>query len=201
MTNEQFREKVRVVASILSYSILFDIDPNKRTAILSQLTSKAKLHIRNGGWKNEGRIRISGEYPQSVHWYRHERELESISITETKTAVTIAAEIQRRLFPKYLPEFEKAITSAKEHDEYIDTRLANIKSLASIAGAKFYHDPPSNREPSFRFGGDGDYGHIVKPDGKDRIRIELRRLTLGQATRVIEALKSKHPTLETLLSA
>ena len=73
----------------------------------------------------------------------HERM--SIGVSPNKSPAQMARDINRRLLPDYLVEFEKAFQSHCEWEVYRKQRLETLKSLAEIVGIKPKLEPHSDR--------------------------------------------------------
>lgn len=194
MNKADFHTKIDGIARQLNYVVEYPTEEmgSTNTATLRRVRDQAILWIRNSGHGSSDRFKISGHYPSGDSGYRpYGIKAVEISISTKKGVYQIAREIGRRLLPKYLVELQKAIADIKSDSDYRATRLANLGKLAGLAQANLFPDPSTNsgREPSFRFGGEGNYSHLVKCWGKDAIQMELDNLTMDQARMVIEVLK------------
>ena len=189
MEKQAFRDYVVAIANKLGYQVEWPPDDsNRKTAHI--FNGDVRLWVGNDTWQAKGRITISGCYPTAEDGRRIRIEEHSITVTETKTPQQIAREIERRLLSVYLPDLERAVKQIQKHEEYIGTRIRNMRELATFAGAKFILPGARDRQqdPVFRFGGDRDYDHLVKPHGKNSVNMELSGLTVQQAKAVIAAL-------------
>lgn len=196
MNRAYFERKIEAIARILDFKVEFaaeDMDSLSNSATLRRDHDHAELWIRNVREGNKDRFKISGHYPIGESGYRpHDIKAAEISVTTKKTPYQIAREILWRLLPEYLIELDRAISIIEVHDDYTAIRLANLGELAGLAHANLFPDPSTNsgRDPSFRFGGEGNYLHHVKCWGSDKIQMELDNLTMDQAKKVIEILKN-----------
>lgn len=69
----------------------------------------------------------------------------SIGVSPNKSPARIARDIQRRLLPNYLVEFEKAFEQHNAWEITRKQRLETLKSLAEIIGVKPKLEPHSDR--------------------------------------------------------
>ena len=196
MEKQAFWGCVQVIAEELDYIVEWPPgDHSTKTAHV--INGNVRLWIGNDTWGAKGRITISGCYPRAEDGRRpYGTESHEITVTEKKTPQQIAKEIERRLLPKYLPDLEKAVKQIQEHEDYVGTRIRNMRELAQFAGVRFA-SPNDNRDPAFRFGGDRDYDHLVKPHGKNLVNMELSSLTVEQAKAVIAVLGYGNGSAET----
>jgi len=182
MNNAHFRRKVLNVADILGYEAECSVSVNRA----SMSRDDALLFISS----SDGRLRISGVYPHSKDGNRgYNLKDVTITVTVEKSATLIAREIERRVLPDYLEELEEATRQVNERNDYTETRGANIQELSDVAGVSIASG--FDRDvPAFRFGGDRNYQHQVKCQGKDTIEMKLDSLTVEQARKVITVLKN-----------
>lgn len=182
MNSIDFRSKVKDIADLLGYESECSVSCNRGS--LSK--DEAILFISS----SDGRLHISGRYPADKSGYMgYGRKKAAIWVTAEKSACRIAQEISKRLLPQYLPALEEAVAQVKDQDDYTDTRLANVQELGHLAGVGL-RSGCDRDVPRFRFGGEGNYDHEVKCQGKDTIEMKLDSLTMEQAKKVIDLLKN-----------
>jgi hypothetical protein len=110
----------------------------------------AGLHLRHGGWRNEGRIRIRGELHPA--YKPHLAPKFEISVADTKSAATIARDITRRILDAGYWEVLAVTLERKRDAEEAERRRAELFSvlLEVLNGQAFGY---SNR---IRIGGGPD---------------------------------------------
>lgn len=86
----------------------------------------AGLHFHLDAWKK--RVRISGDFPQNYHPYGKSFE---ITVAQDRPAAAVAKEIERRLFPEYLP----AVAAAIERKAAAERQVAEAAAVAAELGA------------------------------------------------------------------
>ncbi|MFZ2937616.1 MAG: hypothetical protein WA066_02805 [Candidatus Omnitrophota bacterium] len=134
MEKQEFISKIQKVADILGYEMTVPEESFINQAELKK--DNIWIHIRNGVYQNEQKIKISGSYPRDCHNQDSSYGLENPSIrcSQDKTPEQIARDIQKRFLPDYMEDLQKVIEQNKTIQEKADTKYHTIKALADFLG-------------------------------------------------------------------
>ena len=143
-----------------------------------------------------GRIRVYGDYPRDrkhnhvgdVYVDNNKLTQPEITLSASKTAEQMVADINRRFMPYYKQYFAAALKKATEADSYEDSTSS---VLTAIKGAKLTQWEAEHYEVSISAGSDDDsiYGN-VKASG-DSIRLDVSGLTVEQMKSIMTIIKGK----------
>jgi hypothetical protein len=160
-------------------------------AHLTGPTGEERLHLYLDNWKN--RVRISGGFPQDYDPYGKKFE---ITVAESRPAREVAKEVQRRIFPEYLPAIAEALArKAADLQRCADAR-ALAAELAAVIGAQVDKSEAAVRrhsDHSFRFDGAGPLEDISL-EGKiwegEEFSIDLKfRCNAALAAELLQAVR------------
>ncbi len=134
MEKQGFITKIQNVADILGYIMTIPKESYQNQAELTK--DNIKLHIRNGGYKNESKITIWGSYPRDCHNTSNTYGLKnpSIGCSQDKSSEQIARDIQKRFLPDYMEDLAIVIERNKAIQIQADARYITIKKLADCLG-------------------------------------------------------------------
>ncbi|MEB3190443.1 MAG: hypothetical protein VKL42_08890 [Snowella sp.] len=113
--------------------------------------SQAKLYLNEN--EREKKIKISGCFQilMSYGWENlSHNAVDSINAAVTKSPAQVAKDINRRLLPYYLPEFERAVEVQNRWEVQRLEKLETIKLLAEIAGLEPKLEPHTDRIYGYR---------------------------------------------------
>lgn len=181
--------------------------PNSFT--ITRATDGLQLLLRQGGYGNEGKIRISFLRPrdskgQSVMVYENHVELNNpkIGVSENRPSKEIAGAITKRLIPTAVKLLGLVNEKIAQSNNFYNTKEAAIRRICEVlqvkptldrSGAELSTeiDPYiASGVPSFQKKG---YGKI-SVSGAESISIELKSMDLKTAEKIVaaisEALKS-----------
>lgn len=129
----------------------FPEDWGRIGAWLTDPDSKAQLAIGEtqsrpskgivGPTHGDGRLDVSTDYPRDSQGNSAYEPRPKITISSSKTGAQIAKDIERRLFPEYLPLLQKVLTRYHAYDEHEKNASAVAKQIADVVRVK--HDPKS----------------------------------------------------------
>ena len=100
--------------------------------------------------RNKNMIVVRGDYPTRKNGERIQSVTHQIKVSGNKTGSQIAADIERRLLPRYLPQLERELAALSRHEEYEDRTAAIAQQIADLVHVKrepretdvhFYHSP------------------------------------------------------------
>lgn len=145
----------------------------------------ASLCVRIGGWRNEGRVRILGCFPDGMRevYLSPVPDSGEITVSVDRPAEQAAREITRRCLPKYLPDHDRAVAAVQRHRDQADddTRAAEVLAALITGGRVTGRDRP---EVSGRVGETCITAHVG-----GNVRFESLYVTREQAARIITALR------------
>ena len=135
--------KMKIVLKLLGFEIDKSREEDRYNPTVWGKKGNAEIFLTSGGYKLDGKIRISGIYPRSKKgeylgsFLRDENGVTinsgvSITVTTSKSAEKIAKEIQAR----FMPDYEKALVAVlkvkEDFDGYAERKAAGVKKLAKI---------------------------------------------------------------------
>ena len=100
--------------------------------------------------RHKNLLAIGTDYPKERDGQSSMQRRPRISVSASKSAQTIARDIERRLLPEYLPLLEKEISSTKARQSFEDKTTKIAKQIADLVHVKhksretsvdFYHSP------------------------------------------------------------
>ncbi len=188
MEIQEFKTKVVAIGEALKMSVIFPSDENIPSHKWANLIKdNQKIRISNGGYQNEHKLHISGDFPRtSKEEYCHYGQSPSINVSDSKTAEQVARDIERRFFPIYLPELEKAVNQVNATNLFHEKRRANIQKLADYFQVAFKED----KEPSiWVYEKIKGLGSKIEVRGEDTVKFELE-VTPEMAVKIFDLLKS-----------
>jgi hypothetical protein len=156
----------------------------------------ASLSIHVEGYRNEGKLTVSGNWPTldkpgrnaGTSTFYPGRGGFSAKISLTKTSEVIAREIERRVLAKYLPLYQEALAAKNAAiDHYQKTHALGVE-LARIAGKR---EPEDAERVTFKLDLEGDGYGDVTVNSPGSVSIEIRSTNPETARRVLAALKSQ----------
>lgn len=189
MEPQEFRDKVNAIGAVLKMSVQFPSDEDIKWHRWVYLTKDSQsIRISNGSYQNEQKFHITGDFPRSVKGESsHYGEPISINVSISKAPEQIARDIERRLFPTYLPELEKAVTQVNSANIYHQKREANIQKMAEYFGVEFKPD----KDPSvYAYDKIKGLGFRIEARGENTIKFELE-LTPEKAIKVFDLLRKE----------
>jgi hypothetical protein len=127
---------------------------------------------------------VGGSAMSGKSWGVGESGEFEIGFSEEKDAESVAQDIKRRLLPKYLAAFEKALAKKNERQNWEDKRLSNLDLLASALGTV----RTTNEKDSFTKLGETFYVQVQAGDATAQLNI--RSLPIACALKVCELLKT-----------
>ena len=187
METQEFKEKISKVANILKMSIEFPNDEDMKWHRWGYLRNGDRvIRISNGDYQGEHKLHISGEFPRTIRGeYGHYGNPISINVTTEKSPERIAGDIEKRLYPEYIPKLDEAIERVRKTNEYHRNREANIKKMADYFGIEFKPD----KEPSiYVYRQIEGLGSRIEASGENTVKFELE-LTPEKAIEVFNLLK------------
>jgi hypothetical protein len=169
-------------------------------------TDQLALFLREGGYDNRGKIRISFSRPRDAKgqyvslWEKSPANGAvsdpSINVSADKTSEQIARDIVRRLLPEAERVFALATETVNSHNKFETDKVEAIKLVAFHCGTRperHYQTDELNGEvdpykgaglESFKANGYGKF----KVSGKDCISLELNSMNLDVALEIADAL-------------
>ncbi len=158
-----------------------DIDNSSRMATLKGTSKAAYLNAAFDRYGHKGRIVIdlwyTGQLSARDVW-GYGATHEKITVSGTKDADEIAADIKRRILPRLAASIEKADTVIKSRNNYQDKLEANVKALGGKG-----KDKNGNIDHTVHF--DGGSADIVG----DSVRFTLYSVDIKTAKKIIALLK------------
>lgn len=124
--------------------------------------------------RNKSRLTVTTDYPRDHRNQISSAHRPKISVSASKTGAQIAADIERRLLPEYLPILDKELDSNRRWNEYEGKTTALAARIANVVKVKreprettvsFYHSP---------FGIFRDSMSEAKVVGDDEVELTLR---------------------------
>lgn len=182
MTNDDRyvgRKIAEQVAPLLGEGWTFD-EANQGYGGIIRGPNGAELFIRI----ERRRANITGYYPERPSTYG--TKFHSITVSIDRSPEGIAADITRRLLPRYLPDLEWANAEAVKAKAAEEARQRLASELAACQGAHAGWRRPDDGELSLHYG--EAYGHVKVSYGGEHVSIELNYLTPAQARSVLRAL-------------
>ena len=198
MANENSAKRnltlVRGVASELGGG--WTADPGMEEWMLSLVRDDgARLHVRVGGYKNEGRISFSGSFPKFADGQQYySRETFKITVSTSRSTATIAREIKSRLLDAgYEVEMAKALADIAQSNAGAVAGLACAKVVASAAGG--FAEPTSRVGESVKVSTDIDGVRAIRvspayTDHAPEVSFELHGLSPEVAAAVLALVRS-----------
>ena len=113
---------------------------------LKNHATHAILTIQKSGQyvdRNKDKLNISGDVPRDNKGERpylgYNVKYPQISVSASKGGSQIARDIERRLFPDYLPILDQALANIASHNAYLNKTQAMAQKIADLVKVK--HDP------------------------------------------------------------
>lgn len=100
--------------------------------------------------RNKNRLTVGTDYPKEHSERGFSSKRPRISVSGTKTGAQIAADIERRLLPEYLPLLQEALSSIASRKKYESATSAIASKIAGLVSVphspkettvSFYHSP------------------------------------------------------------
>lgn len=142
----------------------------------------AKLYLSVDGYRNLGKVHVSASH-QDHDAHKHvpyKESYPSINVSNSKSAVQIAADIKRRVFPGMFALLAKVNERIAAANAYVDTTIANAAQLAAAVRGHV--------EPLGKYASDSDKGkrvvraHVADDDFRFVVmgeRIEFPSMTVN----------------------
>ena len=129
----------------------FPDDWGRIGAWLTNPTTKAILAIgESQQLRDKNRLDVATDYPKDSKGNSAYEPRPKITVAAAKTGTQVANDIERRLFPEYLPILEKVLSRYTIHDEFESETTRIARKIAQIvkvtrdpesATVSFYHSP------------------------------------------------------------
>ena len=132
-------------------------------------------------WNKAGRVKISGQYPDST--YREDRP--SITVSATRDAAKVAQDIQRRFLEVYVAKFIEAMEAAYSLAMKREQARDAADELAAILGVEAHHEKERSKVWC-------DFGTFTISEGSDGPYIYIERiyhLTTSLACGIAQAMR------------
>ncbi len=138
MEREAFEAKVTEIAAIGHYVPTFMHAPYHFRGSLAKGDEQIVITTGNGKFASDrvGRFRVTGYYPEPEFGHMHGIKSAAITMTDTKTAAQMEAEIQRRFRGRYLDELSKAIAQVNMINERQKQTDAAAQAISNILDAE-----------------------------------------------------------------
>jgi len=152
-----------------------------------------RLHLRRL-WNNQGRVEISGAYPQSDYHLRAADHV-SITVAVSRGPAVIATEINRRLLPAYAEVLGKVQAHLAQQAADHASRAQVAERLAALLPDASIHDDGRSATTvrwSASDGGPMGSGHVELRNGGTRATLEAR-LPAATVERLAAVLASLAP--------
>jgi hypothetical protein len=162
-----------------------------------------RLHLHRGGWRLEGRVRISPDWGDLRGYSRDDydggRWTNRANLEATVSAATAPAkaakDIARRIVAPYT-ELRAELQAAKAEDERNRAAMVALAGdLAAVAGPLVhFHKPGRDRKPSGALAlsaASGLYGDVEVSYGGESVRIDVRGLTPDDARAILALLRAR----------
>jgi hypothetical protein len=161
-----------------------------RMNLVRQGEGGAWIYLTLGGYRNEGRIRISGKYPHrgGTHYPSRSKGQEPITVSAMRSAEQIAADIRRRFLPGYLASLARANRELSD-DAARDGRIGALtRELAAILRTEPNRGMP-DEEPYrvHHYRDEGGYAD-VRVNSPDSVEIDIRSVPPEIARKILGAL-------------
>lgn len=144
----------------------------------------------------QARVKAYGSWPRGEDQYlfrpHPNDKLVRITAAMSRGAEAVAGDIERRLLPTYLEQYQEQLEIRDASDARKRLQRDKTKVLARVFGAEArWTDPSLRREPKiYRWEREGLMveGHVTVTGGKVEVNLELRGLTEEQAHQIAEIL-------------
>lgn len=153
---------------------------------------------------HEIKFRVSGKYNLNIHIYAEEKP-SSVNVAAKRGARVIARDVERRFLSKYVPLYQKKLKAHNEIMQMYDARNRVLTDLAQAFGWNVVDDQHGKikhvEEAPYRSKVNAILGNSMRPheeDGRWYVDLELKRIPVGVAYRIAEALKEPAPPPEQL---
>lgn len=178
MLETNFTELFRTIADELGdgWSAKEGHWPNGQDALLFGPQGE-EIHVTAGGWRkqDDGRFAFAADLYKYRDYLRHEDRLggckREISVSQSKTAKKIAAEVERRLLPTYREVLERGKEAKRKSDERKSAQAVFTRNLADEVGVT-----PTGRDGHIEFGQwqAGVNGKVDVPTGDFHVDFTVR---------------------------
>ena len=131
----------------------FPEDWGRAGAYLNEEQSRAILvfgESQDSSDRSKNMLIVRGEYPKRKNGERVQSITHQIKVSGNKIGSQVAADIEKRLLPKYLPQLERELAALSRYEEYEDKTTAIAQQIADLVRVKreprettvhFYHSP------------------------------------------------------------
>ncbi len=179
-------------------AVLLSVDTNRTSSLFAKLQDGEDriFSLIFDGFGNEGRIKIAGDYPRIGlhHWSRNDAP--TITVSQKRTAASIAADITRRFYPKFTNEWEWAAERKQAHDEKVQMVREAVTEVWEVLELRPAHNETFTRPedmdtsaPRFFSRYTAISGHLTMSTYPEtHIRIEHLSLTVKQAVQLAQIL-------------
>lgn len=102
-----------------------------------QASDGAAIAVTLDGYRNAGRLQLSSIYPRGKKdAYAYGTRGVEITLAQTKDALQVVKELNRRFFPEYEKHFAHAIKVVRDQEDRQERVLVDYNRLAEILGQK-----------------------------------------------------------------
>lgn len=190
MERQAFIDKVNELGQIMGYSVEIDeaLYPN---AFLRKEVQELRIFDR--GYIRDGKLIISGNYPDSKTGESSYQKNISINVSENKTAEQISEDIARRLLPDYLPRLARAIEQNNADNEAEAEAQADIDAIKAAFPSLIVCNPKNDYSGKVRgsrvyFGEIANNTLVIASPTINRHKLELSELTTEQVIAILKVL-------------
>ncbi len=147
-----------------------------------------KLHLTVDGYGNKGRVEISGSRTGLYNFLRSEEWPRSITVTKEKAPEKIAADIKRRLLPKYEVAFKKATEAKAKADDTKAKAEDALLEVMKVCGESELTDRNRNERTAYPRKVPGVYSVRVYEFDPPAVKLELDSMPVELAKEVLAVL-------------
>ena len=134
---------------------------------------------------NQPKFKISGRFDRQVT-DPNQRDFCSIGVSINRQPKAIAADIQRRLLPRYLTAFDIARNRFLENQRKAELLDAIAQSFLKISKGSIISHQSCDTQKNIRF----DHGMVTLYGHSEEISMDLKRLNIEQAIQIAALLKA-----------
>ncbi len=143
------------------------------------------LLIEIDGYRNKGRVRVSGILPETNNYRTDDINDDVINVSMAKEPAKIAGDIRRRLLPIYQQHLAEALKRLDRHYAY---HAARDKVLSTVLGRDITEGERREGKSSFHEGEFGASWGTVTAREED-VFLELRSVPVDTAAKILALLR------------
>lgn len=159
------------------------------------VASGPSLWVRFEAHDNKGKLAVNVNWPMQDNRELFPREgdrVSGINISLSKSPAQIAADIERRLLPAYLAQWDKQLAEVERHNEYEKKRHDAHDLVAQLTGGHVIRDPNDKTRVNVDWPNSGSYdrGYVANLQiSADSMQFEVRSVPISVGINILKLIQ------------